>query len=706
VTGAPPSRRPRVAGAVAQGRPADGEAWTAAVDVGGTFTDAIAIGSAGGLRVVKVPSTPDDPSRAFLAALSELERRGAAPAAIGLVCHGTTVATNALLTGRLARVVVVMTRGFRDVLGFRSGSRPQLYSLAPTPPLELAARCDRLEVAERLDHRGGVVTALTHREAERVAAAVAERQPDAVAVALLFSYRNDAHEVRLAEAIARRLPGVPVTRSAACAREYREYPRTATAALNAALRPVVGRYLLQVERGLDAARVRGRLVVMQSNGGTVAAERAEREAHRLVLSGPAGGVAGAAELGRRHGLDRLISMDMGGTSLDVCLVDGGVPPVRPEQRVGGHPILCPAVDVVAIGAGGGSLARVDRVGRLRVGPESAGASPGPAAYGLGGTCATVTDAHVVAGTLGTKTRLAGRIALDPDAARQAVRRVGRGLGLDAESAAVGILAVTLAQIAGALRRVSVERGIDPRGCTLVAFGGAGPLHAGQLLREVGLRQALIPAHPGCFAASGLIASDLRMDEARTVLWPLQPGILPEVAAWFRSTVRALAAALARDGAEAGSVRCLGSVDCRYLGQGYALGIPLGGTTPAALGRLRRAFDAAHHAAYGHASRTEPVELVTLRVAAFGTLATEAARPRPAAGAGPAPHPIALRRVRLPLTPRAVAIPVYRREQLAPTFHLRGPALVEQMDATTLVLAGQSLDGDGDGDCWLRETPAA
>ncbi len=693
---------PAVAGRAAAARP-ESERWTVAVDVGGTFTDAVAVGSAGARHVAKVPSTPDDPALGFLAALDELAAMGVVPGSVGLIAHGTTVATNALVAQRVARVVLVITQGFRDLLGYRGGSRPDLYSLQPAPPLELVARCDRLEAVERLDYAGRVVIPLTDGEVHRVAEAVAARGPQAVVVACLFSYRNDAHEARLARAIERRLPGVPVTRSAACAREHREYPRTATAALNAALRPVVGQYLLRVDAHLRARRTVGRMVVMQSSGGTVAAPRAEREAHRLVVSGPAGGVSGAAALGRCHGLDRLISMDMGGTSLDVCLIDDGVPPVRPEQTVGGHPILCPSVDVVAIGAGGGSLVRVDRAGRLRIGPASAGARPGPAAYGQGGTEATVTDAHVVAGTLGAATRLAGRLRLDPTAARAAVARVGRALGLDPEAAAAGILAVTLAQMTGAIRRVSVERGLDPRGYTLVAFGGAGPLHAGLLLREMGLRQVAIPPEPGCFAAAGLVASELRMDEARTVLWLLEPKVLPAAARWCRETARTLTRALAADGVDPRRVRLRWRADCRYRGQGYALGIPLGSGVRADLGGLRAAFDAAHLAAYGHASPQEPVELVTLRLAAHGPM--PAAAPSPPASPRRrvlGPTPVERRRVVLPLARRAVLVPVYQREQMRPGLRLPGPALVEQMDATTLALPGQVLVPDPQGTLWLRE----
>jgi len=676
------------------------EVWTVAVDVGGTFTDAVAIGSRGGRRLAKVPSTPADPSRGFGCALDELAAQGVIPTAVQLVAHGTTVATNALLTGQLARVVLVATLGFRDILGFRSGSRPDLYSLTPSPPLELVARCDRIEVAERLDHRGRAVVALTDEEVERVVEEVARRQPEAVAIALLFSYRDDQHEQRLAEAIQRRLPRVPISRSARCAREFREYPRTATCALNAALRPLVGRYLVAVDLGLRAAAVPGRLVVMQSSGGVVAARRADQEAHRLAVSGPAGGVTGAAALGRRLRLDPIISMDMGGTSLDACFISGGVPPVRAQQWLGGHPVLSAAVDVEAVGAGGGSLVRVDRAGRLRVGPQSAGSDPGPAAYGRGGTEATVTDAHVVVGSLGPATRLAGRLALDRGAARAAVERVGRQVGLDADTAAAGIVAVTLAQIAGALRRVSVERGHDPRTATLVAFGGAGPLHAGFLLRDLGLRRAVIPINPGLFAAAGLVAAELRLDEARTVLGRVAPPLLGESARWLRATGARLARELVADGVRPEAVRLWARADCRYEGQGYELAVPLAGTTVAELRGLRSAFDRAHAVAYGHASPAQPVELVTLRIAALGAAVADSAPPRRTVSAAP-PAPVDHRRVRHPHRRTRERVAIYRREHIAPGCQLEGPLLVEQMDATTWVLEAQTVRADLEGNLVIQ-----
>jgi len=488
--------------------------WMVGIDVGGTFTDAIAKHRDGRTRIAKVASTPKDPSIALVDAFEELLKEGVDAPDVGLVFHGTTVATNAMLTGRISRVVLLATEGFRDVMAFRNGTKPLLYDLRQPRPNELVERGDRIEVRERVSGLGEVVEPLTIAEIGRVVDEVAVRGPDAIAIAFLFSYLRDGHERALADALRNAMPGVPVTASSDIAREFREYPRTATAVVNAALRPLVGRFVADAADGLRAIGVEAPFLVMQSNGGCVPAERAEREAHRLLLSGPTAGVAGTIALAARHGVDGVLSFDMGGTSLDVCLVEDGVPPTTSTQTVQDHPILVPSVDIVTAGAGGGSIAEVDRAGRLRVGPQSAGADPGPAAYGRGGTDATLTDAHVVAGILGP-TPLAGRLPLDVDEAERAVSRVARRLGLEPMRAAEGIIAVATAHGVRALRRVSVERGLDPRRYALVAFGGAGPLLAGRVLDELGVATVLIPPHPGLFSAEGLMVTSLRIDDARS-----------------------------------------------------------------------------------------------------------------------------------------------------------------------------------------------
>ncbi|MBI3648464.1 MAG: methyltransferase domain-containing protein [Actinobacteria bacterium] len=672
----------------------------------GPFTDAVAFADGDATLVAKVPTTPADPAAGLVDALGELVAAGVPPEGVRLIVHGTTIATNALITGRTARVVLLTTEGFRDVLGYRAGTRPHLYDLEVSRPAELVRRRDRIEVHERVSGQGDVLTALTPEEIERAVSEVADRGPEAVAVSFLFSYLADGHERAVGEALARRLPGVPVSLSSEVAREFREYPRTATTALNAALRPVVGRYLLRARSGLEGIGLPSSFLVMQSSGGSVPAERADREAHRLILSGPAAGVTGAVALGARYGLDRLVSLDMGGTSLDVCLVREGELPMSAVQVVDGHPILAPAVDVVAVGAGGGSIARVDAAGALKVGPQSAGADPGPAAYGLGGKDPTVTDAQVVVGALGEGAPLAGRVALDRAAADEAVSMVGAPLGLDLDAAAEGVIAVATAHMVGALRRVSIERGVDPRGYTLAAFGGAGPLHAGRLLRELGFAGVVIPTHPGLFSAAGLVSADLRLDESQTVLEVLLPAAREGFAAWYADAGRRVIDRLRQDGMPRTRIRLLGSADCRYLGQGYELNVPLRGLTERHLAAMAPAFHELHAATYGHAALQDPIEVVTLRLSAFGA----PARPEPALieTGGRKPGRAALsgdRPILLPGGRRPEPVPVYRREALRAGNRLTGPAVVEEMDSVTLVLPGQRADVDRFGSLWLREERA-
>ncbi len=677
--------------------------WIVAVDVGGTFTDAVAMGNEGPPRVAKVPSTPDDLAVGLIDALQELARAGVPLERVPLVVHGTTIATNALLTGRTARVALLTTEGFQDILSHRDGTKPHLYDLELSRPRELVRRRDRIEVRERISGQGEVLVPLTADEIQRAVRAAARQHPEAVAVAFLFSYLDDRHERAVREALAARLPEAPVALSSEVAREFREYPRTATTALNAALRPVVGRYVLHAWSGVKELSPTSSFLVMQSNGGSLPAERADQEAHRLILSGPAAGVTGAVALGSRYGLDRLISLDMGGTSLDVCLVRDGLLPIQPLQLIEDHPILAPAVDIVAVGAGGGSIAHVDAAGGLKVGPQSAGADPGPAAYGLGGKEPTVTDAHVVVGTLGEETPLAGRLALDVGAAGEAVSRVGVPLALDLDAAAEGVIAVATAHLVRALRRVSVERGVDPREYILVAFGGAGPMHAGRLLGELHLTAVIVPPHPGLFSAAGLVSADLRLDESQTVMEILEPPSLDELAAWYREARARLADRLRQDGIPRTRIRLVASADCRYLGQGYELSVPLSGPSRGGLARLESAFHELHAATYGHAGHGNPIEVVTLRLSAFGAFT----RPDPPLirSSGPEPDREALagrRDVLLPGGRRRLPVPVYRREGLAAGNRLIGPAVVEEMDATSLILPGQWGEVDRYGSLWIRQ----
>ena len=683
--------------------------WAVGIDVGGTFTDAVAVRDDGSVRVAKVPSTPDDPARALVGALAALEGEGVEPPAIGRLVHGTTVATNALLTGGLDRVVLVATEGFRDVLGIRDGMRAAMYDLfAPRPP-EFVRRADRIEVRERIGPGGEVVAALTDGEVERVVRAVARRRPRSVAIALLFSYVEPVHERRMAETLRDALPGVPVTCSSDVAREFREYPRTATTAVAAGLRPVLERYLGAAEERVRELGVAAPLLVMESSGGVLPAARAAQEPHRLVLSGPAAGVGGAIELAGRLGIGDFLAFDMGGTSVDVALVRDGRAATVPVQHLDGTPLLAPAIDIATAGAGGGSIAWLDPAAALRVGPASAGAMPGPACYGAGGRKPTVTDAHVVAGSLGSTTALAGSLRPDPGLARDAVGRLAGPLGIDVEAVAEGIIAIATANVASALRRVSLERGIDARGLPLVAFGGAGPLHAGRLVRELGLGEAIIPSTPGLLSAAGLVGADLRVDDALTVLVRLDQADPRQLLGWFRGAVAALRRRLVADGVTRSAHRVSASIDCRYVGQGYEIGVPLPTLDRRGLQALAAGFHAEHEARYGHRS-SDPVEAVTLRASVVGLLE------HPSAAAAPAGRPreplpeaaVGRRLLRAPgrsgsaEAAGAVEAVVWRRDHLRPGDRLSGPAIVEQLDATTVVLPGQVAVVGRLGELRIRE----
>jgi N-methylhydantoinase A len=575
------------------------------VDVGGTFTDFVAVTDEG-LSVHKEPtSTPQH--EAVVAGLERMDGAAGAP-----VVHGTTAATNALLEREGARTALVTTEGFADVLAIGRQNRPALYDLQPSRPPPLVPAERRHAVPERLDHEGTVLTPLDEVAVRRVADRLAEQEVESVALVFLFSYQNPAHEERAAALLREALPDVPVTRSSALLPEYREYERTATTVVNAYVRPQVARYLDRLDDALAGRSVR----VMQSNGGTIGLDTAADEAARLALSGPAGGVVGALGVARRA-LDtdapRLLTLDMGGTSADVALCDGEVPRTT-EHTIADLPLRLPATDIHTVGAGGGSIAHVDAGGSLRVGPESAGAEPGPVCYGRGGTDPTVTDAHLVLGRLAPEHVLGGAdtLAMAPDAARDAVAELGEAADLSPEEAALGVLRVTNATMERALRRVSVERGHDPRDYTLVPFGGAGPLHAAALAEALGMRRILVPPAPGVLSALGLLMADVVYDTARAVLTradALREDPSPLTAA-REAAAQDVRAVLSGHGDPALSLE----LDVRYVGQSYELSVPL--DAPITAGRVAdavAAFHDRHRTRYGHADPDEPVEVVALRV---------------------------------------------------------------------------------------------
>ena len=676
-------------------------AWTISIDTGGTFTDSVARAQNGNLMVAKVPSTPDDPGRALVNSIQALVHQGLDPSDINLICHGTTIATNAILTNQFSKVALVVTSGFKDVLAIRNGIRPDIYNLHVPRPAQLVDREHCVEVGERVTAGGKILKPLMAEEIDRVVEQLVGIEPDSIAICLLFSYSNDHHESLLAEKIRQSFPGIPVTVSSEIVREFREYPRTSTAVINAGLRPIVGSYLESVQSKIEESGVEAPFLVMQSNGGCAAAVRSAQESHRLILSGPAGGAAGLVALGRQHDLPKLIGLDMGGTSTDICLIKDGTLPLKSTQVINDHTLLAPTVDIHTIGSGGGSIAFVDTTGRLKVGPMSAKAIPGPAAYRQGGTLATLTDAHVVLGTIGQQS-LASGLTLDKDAAVKAVSDIASKLGQDFIQTAIAIVSISVAHMIRALRQVSIERGLDPRDFTLVPFGGAGPLHAGMLLRNLNLESALIPNRPGLFSAEGLLSAGVRIDAAQTLLSPFSVNEIPTYVNWFKVKQAELRERLLLDGISPNHIEFDSLIDARYLGQGYELPVKLLPTL-SNVNELPDLFHSAHKALYGHANLDQPIEVVTLRLSARGGFPElDPVKIVKGGKAVEAEARLGIENVVFPGYPSGVDTAIYQREKLLAGNVFNGPCIVHQMDSTTVVLPGQVVTVTDLEDLLIRE----
>ncbi len=640
------------------------------IDTGGTFTDFV-VRDGTDVRVHKVLSTPADPSHAVLHGLAALFPGRWQ----GEITYGSTVATNALLERRGARVCLVTTAGFEDVLEIGRQARPLLYALEPRVPPPLVSRGDRLGIRERTSFDGRVLTPLAPAELRRLVGRVRRRRPESIAVVLLHSYARPAHERRIGRALA--ALGVPVTLSHALMREHREYERTSTSVVNAYVAPVMGRHLDRLARGLPRRPLR----VMQSSGGAVAPALAAREPVRTILSGPAGGVVGAAALTARLGIGQALTIDMGGTSTDVALIAGEIPR-RSDWTLDRMALRVPVIDIHTVGAGGGSLARRDAGGSLQVGPESAGADPGPACYGHG-TEATVTDANLVLGRLDAHHFLGGSMALDRGRAVAAVAMLARRLGLPLLRTAEGIVRVVNAAMIRALRVISVERGTDPRGFTLVAFGGAAALHACELAAELGMRRVLVPRHPGVLSAAGMASAPRSRDFLTTVrrVNPAVAELVRLAAPWQRRGI----AALAKEGVARGAIVARAFAQMRYVGQAHELEVPLGPD-------FRARFHAAHDRAYGHADAARPVEVLALRLEVTEAAVRHGrARAIPRARRAPsgAPH-------RLVWRGRAIDVSRHERDALAPGTRLGGPALIVEYSSTTFVPPGWRGVVDAEG----------
>jgi len=672
------------------------------IDIGGTFTDVVLLSEeTGQIETLKVLTTPEDVAKGFLEAVDYvLANARLGPDAVRHVMHGTTVATNAIIENTIARTALVVTRGFRDLLEIARQTRPDLYDLFCDKPLPLVPRDLCFEVTERLDADGTVLIPVADEEVAPIAEAIRSRGVESIAICFLHSYRYPAHERRVAALLAELCPGVPVSASCDVLPEFREYLRGSTTVVNAAIRPIVSGYLDRIATGLAEREMRLRLYVMQSNGGISGAETVRQRPVYIVESGPAAGVTAAAHFGAAAGFSDVVSFDMGGTTAKAALIRQGRAGFSTEFEVGarsavgvgstrgrGYPIHTPVVDLVEVGAGGGSVAWVDSAGIMHVGPRSAGADPGPACYARGGREPTVTDANLVLGRLAPDTFLGGRMALDPDAARRALEeRCAGPAGLDVIAAASGIVEIVNASMVGAIRLVSVQRGHDPREFTLVAFGGAGPLHANALADALAIPVAVIPSQPGVASAVGLLLADLTHDFMRTHVTRLATADPDELTQLYRRFEREGAEIIAEEALAAGA-RFARTMDLRYVGQSYELRVPVpdGALGPASLREIAERFHAEHERSYGFAAPDEPVELVNVRLTAIGDVA-KPRELRPAAGsAGPAP--IGGRRRVFFSETGFVDAPTYDRTQLAPGHQISGPAIVEQVDSTTVIHPG-------------------
>ena len=674
------------------------------VDIGGTFTDATLIDEDGGsVFSAKVPSTPAAPADGFMAAVERiLQSSRAAPAQVSYIVHGTTVATNAIIEAKTAPTAFLTTAGFRDMLEIARQTRPSLYDLhfEKTPPLVPRQLC--FGIPERLDAGGEVLAPLDEAAVRRVAAELRRTRVEAVAVCLLHSYANPGHEKRVGAILRRDLPAVTVSLSSAVAPEFREYLRASTTVINACIQPVVSRYLAAIEAGLKELGLNAGLLVMQSGGGVFSAAAAARKPVFMVESGPAAGVIGAAHLGSTCGYGDIISFDMGGTTAKLGLVRNGQAQITKDYEVGatahaagggrgqGYPIRTPVVDLVEIGAGGGSVAWVDSGGGLRVGPHSAGADPGPACYGQGGERPTITDANAVLGRLDPGYFLGGEIALDPEAARRAVEvHCARPLGLEVVEAAHGIVEIANSAMVNALRLVSVQKGYDPRDFALVAFGGSGPVHANRLAQLARIPTAVIPLSPGTASALGLLLTDLEHDYAASVLQRVDEVQPAAVERLCRSLEEQGRQALEREGVEEEARQTLRLAELRYVGQSFELTVPLAGAPldEAAIKAVLARFHDAHERAYGFKAGDEPVELVHLRVRAIGRMARPESRRLQDPGGTLEEARRSTRPVYFAAAGGFVDCPIYTRRRLAPGAVVNGPAVIEEADSTTVVEPG-------------------
>jgi N-methylhydantoinase A len=666
------------------------------IDSGGTFTDAVLFDEqTGALHITKTPSTPYDPSLGVFEAIQKIIRlSGLPPLEVSALIHGTTVATNALLEYKGVRTAVILTEHFKDILSIVRQDRPKMYDFFKRRPEPLVPRHLRFEVRERMLYDGRVLVPLDQDQVRSIIARLKRDGIMAVAVCLLHSYANPAHEIRIKELFDVHYPEASVSLSWDVLPEIREYERMSTTIINAYVMPIIERYLRELEGRLDHSRLTVDLNVMQSNGGIMPSRSASKKSVATILSGPAGGVIGSHFLAGLARVRDLITLDIGGTSTDICLIAGGRYLTTKESEIGGHAIKVPMIDINTIGAGGGSIAWIDRGGALRVGPQSAGAAPGPACYGQGGREPTVTDANLVLGRLNPEYYVGGEMTLHPELSREIIlEKIALPLGLTLDTAAEGILKVVNANMIRGIRRVSVERGYDPRHFSMIAFGGGGPVHAADLAVEMNLPRVMVPLTPGVNSALGLLIADFRYDFSKTFLTRVAATTAQNIERNMEELEQRALKEMLREGIPRDRILFIRTVDMRYLGQGYEIEVPFGGGAPdlAGIDRLLENFHGLHERLYGYRQPEAETEIVYLRLAALGHTAKPGFPATPAAG----PDASGALKGQRPvfIQGRFIDTRLYERRRLKPGNRAEGPAVIEQFDSTTLVLPGQLFEID-------------
>ena len=669
------------------------------VDTGGTFSDFVHLNEqTGEISIAKIASTPDDPSRAILAGLEALLASVTEADEIGYFCHGTTVGTNALLEGKGVRTALLVTEGFRGIYPVGEQARPYgtaIFDVMYDKPAPLVPSRLTGEVKERIDFRGNVLRALDETALRETVRGFKAQNIESIAVCLLFSFLHPEHEARVRDIVLEEIPDCSVSLSCEVLPQIREYYRLSTTVINAYLQPILARYIAQLDRRLAAAGIVTRQkYIMQSNGGMATFAAAARRAVTTVLSGPAGGVTAGVLACGMSGSANIITFDMGGTSCDVALIKDGEPLLSSRGKIEGRDLAVPMLDINTVSAGGGTVATVDRFGVLQVGPQSAGAVPGPACYGRGGETPTITDCNLVLGYLGEDNFLGGRMRLDAAKARAAIEAaVAKPLGLDVAEAAEGIVRVIDVKMEEAIKAISTMRGHDLRDFMLLAFGGAGPLHAGRIARDLGMAGVIVPLYPGVFSAIGLLMSDVKHDYIRSKLSPLSEVTPADVNGMFERMMAQALEELRDDGFAANHIRIERALDMRYAGQGYEIAVPcpVQPLQEADLRQLRATFDQQHRAMFGHMAPQEPVEIVSFRVRGIGLVApVEMPKFKPA-GTTLGDARRELRRVRF--DGRELDCPVYQRERLDVGLTVAGPAVLDQFDCTTVICPGQTARVD-------------